>query len=131
MNATLAESIRRFRKNKGFSQVEFSELIGASQASISLWEKGNVTPEHHHVKALIALGLPTDGFTDTERRKYGMSTEQKETAEQLIAVCTLIATKDKNILPSEARMKALKTAIADYEASLAKPVSTAEKGVQA
>lgn len=55
----LGQSIRKVRKGKGFTQVEFSTLIGITQSYLSLIEKGEKTPSMEVIRKMaIALKTP-------------------------------------------------------------------------
>ena len=48
-NATIrkkfGENLRALRKSRGYSQMKFAEVIGATQAAVSAWEVGIREPE--------------------------------------------------------------------------------------
>ena len=51
----IASNLKRFRKNKGFTQAELSQQSGVSVSSIKNIETGKSNPE---VQTLMALGKP-------------------------------------------------------------------------
>ena len=45
MRKNLGNNIRSLRQSRGYSQMKFAEIIGATQAAISAWEVGTREPE--------------------------------------------------------------------------------------
>lgn len=118
---SIAQSIKRYRAENGLTQKQFSELVGVTQAQIAMYESETRKPTPTARANMIALGFPEDEFTMQEGENLYMATdEQRDTAEQLVAICKLVVNQSYK-LPSPARINALKAAIADYESALAKP----------
>lgn len=57
----IAEEIKRVRKAMGWNQAEFAEALGASQGSVSKWERGLETP-----RAEVLMRIR--GFYEVEER---------------------------------------------------------------
>jgi repressor LexA len=58
LNKHIGEEIKRRRKEKGLSQVQFGELIGTIQANVSLLEQGKLNPSVGYLeKVAKALGI--------------------------------------------------------------------------
>ena len=55
----IGESIRRLRKSRGYTQVEFAKLVGVTQATVTSWER-NVNEPNFDMCSRIAgaLGVP-------------------------------------------------------------------------
>lgn len=51
----IGEIIKAERKARGLSQTELAKLIGVTQDSISLWEKGKRLPDTQYVIKLAQL----------------------------------------------------------------------------
>lgn len=118
---SIAQSIKKYRADHNLTQKQFSELVGVTQAHISMYESSKLAPAPIARANMIALGFPEDEFAMEKGENLYMATdEQRDTAEQLIAICKLIVSQTYK-LPSTARINALKSAIADYESALAKP----------
>lgn len=55
--------IKLARVRRGFSQSELAEMLGVSQATISLWEKGRAMPNTRRLPAVAnALGISVEAF---------------------------------------------------------------------
>ena len=76
MEINLAENIRSFRKNLGFTQEQLAERLGITLAAVSKWERGTSEPDlayimdlaeifHVSVDALIGFSMHS-GDADTE-----------------------------------------------------------------
>jgi transcriptional regulator with XRE-family HTH domain len=52
-----AEKFKAARKAKGLMQSEIADALGLAQTSIANWELGRNSPNEHHLKRLIAMGL--------------------------------------------------------------------------
>ncbi len=76
MENNLAENIRSFRKNLGFTQEQLAERLGITLAAVSKWERGTSEPDlayimdlaeifHVSVDALIGFSMHS-GDADTE-----------------------------------------------------------------
>lgn len=115
---TLAKEIRKFRKKQKLTQVQLANMIGTSQQMITSYERGKTIPTPSARIALIEAGFPKDVLIPQEKEEYYMATmEQREAAEELRAICKLVAS-ETYCLPTERRIRTLKTAIADYESTL-------------
>lgn len=126
---TFAERIRSYRRENNLSQQKLAEMIGVSQPQIVKYESGSYFPREAIKNALVNIGFPKDELFDSKGDIQDMATdEQKDTAEQLVAICRLVVQQSYK-MPSMARVNALKAAVADYEAALAKPECT-DKGAR-
>lgn len=115
---TIAKEIRKFRKKQKLTQVQLANMIGTSQQMITSYERGKTIPTPSARIALLELGFPKDVLIPQEKEEYYMATmEQREAAEELRAICKLVAS-ETYCLPTERRIRTLKTAIADYESTL-------------
>ena len=53
------EAIRRFRKNRGFTQDQLAEMVGVKRSVISKYESGTISPSYVMInKIAAALGIP-------------------------------------------------------------------------
>ena len=50
MEIRLGESIRRLRKESGFTQEQLVEALGVSVSAVHKWESGKATPELQSVR---------------------------------------------------------------------------------
>lgn len=115
---TIAKEIRKFRKKQKLTQVQLANMIGTSQQMITSYERGKTIPTPSARIALIEAGFPKDVLIPQDKEEYYMATmEQREAAEELRAICKLVAS-ETYCLPTERRIRTLKTAIADYESTL-------------
>ena len=118
---SIAQGIKRYRAENNLTQEQFAKLVGVTQAQVAMYESERRKPTPTARANMIALGFPEDEFTMQEGENLYMATdEQRDTAEQLVAICKLVVNQSYK-LPSTARINALKSAIADYESALAKP----------
>ena len=118
---SIAQGIKRYRAENNLTQEQFAKLVGVTQAQVAMYESERRKPTPAARANMIALGFPEDEFTMQEGENLYMATdEQRDTAEQLVAICKLVVNQSYK-LPSLARISALKSAIADYESALAKP----------
>ena len=50
---------RRIRNQRqhvlGITQVDLAELVGVTQKTVSLWERGQRVPSHYHMPRLLAV----------------------------------------------------------------------------
>lgn len=79
MENHLAENIRSYRKNLGFTQEQLAERLGVTLAAVSKWERGSSEPDlayimdlaeifHVSVDALIGFSMhSTDADTEADR----------------------------------------------------------------
>ena len=51
----IAQNIKKFRKEKGFSQVLLGEMLGVGQSTVAMWECGKNRPEHATLLRLSEL----------------------------------------------------------------------------
>ena len=117
---TLAKELRKYRKKQKLTQVQLAQMLGTSQQMITSYERGKTIPTPSARIALIELGFPKDVLIPQDKEEYYMATmEQREAAEELRAICKLVAS-ETYCLPTLRRIKTLKTAIADYESTLCK-----------
>lgn len=66
---TIGQSIKRARIERGISQSELSEMIGASQAIISLWECDRFTPCTYNLISIAdAFDISLDELVGRQRR---------------------------------------------------------------
>lgn len=50
--------ITQIRKSQGLAKVEFAAVIGVNRSTITRWEKGERTPEHSEIGALLRIAEP-------------------------------------------------------------------------
>ena len=50
--------ITKIRKSQGLTKVEFAAVIGVNRSTITRWEKGERTPEHNEIGALLRIAEP-------------------------------------------------------------------------
>ena len=55
----IGQKIKAIRKSLGFSQLEFSKVIGATKSAVSNWENGYNYPNNERLKAIAELGNTT------------------------------------------------------------------------
>lgn len=74
----LGEQIRKYRKQKGYSQGKLAELLGVKRYTVDAWERNRSTPdEAMMIKIADVLGIQVDDL-------YGrQSFEDKQTLESL------------------------------------------------
>lgn len=59
--------IKELRKEKGLSQAELGELVGADGNLVSRWERGASTPSHYYMSKLTEVfNKPTEYFFKNE-----------------------------------------------------------------
>ena len=51
----ISQNIKKFRKEKGFSQVVLGEMLGVGQSTVAMWECGKNRPEHATLLRLSEL----------------------------------------------------------------------------
>lgn len=79
MRYEIGSRIRKYREEKGFSQKEFSKLIGVSNSRVSNWEQGINRPDADILadicrvlavspSELLDVHLPSDELNDHERK---------------------------------------------------------------
>jgi transcriptional regulator with XRE-family HTH domain len=67
---TLGERIARFRKEKGYTQVELAQKIGINQVLLSAYERGRLRPHYEMVIRLaLALNETTDDLLGVKQSK--------------------------------------------------------------
>ena len=128
---TLAKEIRKYRKKQKLTQVQLAQMLGTSQQMITSYERGKTIPTPSARIALLELGFPKDVLIPQDKEEYYMATmEQREAAEELRAICKLVAS-ETYCLPTERRIKMLKATIYDYESTLSKRERTDYKEAEA
>ena len=55
----IGKKIRNIRKNLGYSQLEFSKVVGATKSSVANWENGYNYPNNDRLKVIAELGNTT------------------------------------------------------------------------
>lgn len=67
---TIGEKIKYFRKQKGVTQTELSELTGIHQVSITKYEKGKMIPQPDQLQKIVeALGVSPMIFFESDSFK--------------------------------------------------------------
>lgn len=58
----LSENIKKYRKEKGYTQLDLADHVDVSSTSIELWEVGKVMPNLRYVmKMCVVFGItPND-----------------------------------------------------------------------
>ena len=65
MRVKLAENIKKFRKEKGYTQRELADMLGVSVQAISKWETEMGAPDISQIVPLaFALEISTDELFD-------------------------------------------------------------------
>lgn len=63
----LKETLQRYRKRQGLSQIELAEALYVSRQTVSKWETGTVLPSAENLMALSKLyGVPVDALLNGE-----------------------------------------------------------------
>jgi len=71
--------LQKLRWMAGYTQNEFSDLIGCTQATVSLWERGQFTPSGKMIERIIGLyDLPDNYFIDIDIEKVNMKNKNKK-----------------------------------------------------
>lgn len=74
----ISEKIQRLRIENGMTQEEFSKIVGASNKTISTWEKGEKTPRLKYVQRICDhFGLDMHLFVDDTNDVYNKITQGK------------------------------------------------------
>ena len=55
----IGQKIKAIRKSLGFSQLEFSKVIGATKSAVNNWENGYNYPNNERLKVIAELGNTT------------------------------------------------------------------------
>ena len=55
----IGKKIRNIRKNLGYSQLEFSKVVGATKSAVANWENGYNYPNNDRLKVIAELGNTT------------------------------------------------------------------------
>ena len=64
------EIIKKYRKNAGFSQSELGFMLGYSQDTISLWEKGLANPDYNNLRKLcVIFNISADELLEVETQE--------------------------------------------------------------
>lgn len=116
---TLQKTLKEYRKKHKITQDQMAHQIGISQQGYAAYERGITYPSPTARLALVNIGIPKEVLVPEGYEPYYSATDaQRESAEELKALCRLIST-GKCSMPTESRINRLKAAIADYEKSLA------------
>ena len=70
MQNFIGDNINAFRVNKGLTQTDFAKTTGVSQSAISAWERGESTPQAHHIQSIIDT-FPELSADDILSEKFG------------------------------------------------------------
>ena len=71
--------IKEYRKSAGLTQEELADLVGASNVSISLYERGIQSPDIEMLKKIAtALNTSTDALIDHNQNQSGDDWEFRE-----------------------------------------------------
>lgn len=66
----LKDTLQRYRKRQGLSQVELAEALDVSRQTVSKWETGTALPSAENLLALSKLyGVPADALLNGETAK--------------------------------------------------------------
>ena len=78
---TFGERLRNARKNKGLTQKQLADLIGAKHNSISDWENNKNRPDPDTIEYICgALEIPVSHlFSDTVQNKNYLESSDKMT----------------------------------------------------
>lgn len=64
------EIIKKYRKNAGFSQSELGFMLGYSQDTTSLWEKGLANPDYNNLRKLcVIFNISADELLEVETQE--------------------------------------------------------------
>ena len=55
----IGKKIRNIRKSLGYSQLEFSKVVGATKSAVANWENGYNYPNNERLKVIAELGNAT------------------------------------------------------------------------
>ena len=55
----IGKKIRNIRKSLGYSQLEFSKVVGATKSAVANWENGYNYPNNDRLKVIAGLGNTT------------------------------------------------------------------------
>ena len=113
----LADKIIKQRKQKGWSQEEFAEMMGVSRQAVSKWESAQSIPEISKILLMSSLfGVTTDyllkdGIEDFDcPLKDGI--ENSECADSETAACRRLTLEDANRYVSSSKKRSLVIAAA-------------------
>lgn len=84
----LGELIRAKRKEMGLTQGQFGNLFGASQTTVSDWERGNISMMRNWKKLANSLGVSESDFLEMMKD----ATEEAEKGQRLPAALKAIST---------------------------------------
>lgn len=90
--------MRAARKDKGLSQTQLGQRIGAHVTSISDWERGDNAPSGRHVASLSReFGIPAEDFygDDDAEAASMQSAFEADLVAALYRVAFLMARKDR------------------------------------
>lgn len=92
--STLANNIKKYRKEKGLTQGQLAEMIGKSKNVISNWENGLNKPDADTIENLMwALGVTADELLGWN------NPEQSKADADILSKKILTNSKIKSILP--------------------------------
>lgn len=107
---TIAERIRLYRQQKGYSQSELAELSEVNNKSLSRYELGTSIPPADALKAIAdALGISADALLSDDK----VSIKDKELLKRFEVIQEMTG-DDKNMV-----LKFLDLTIRDYKAKKA------------
>ena len=117
---TLGTKIRRYRQDKGISQLELAELMDVTQTTISNFESDKTTPDIKMIdKMSKVLDKNVTDFLSNESRSYVNNDQKGGMAFQYIGtVETLNTISDKLIEQYELRLQDKDTIINDLRNQL-------------
>lgn len=111
MNNNLGNNIRKFRKNKGFTQEELADLLNITPQAVSRWESTAGMPDVSMLIPLAqTLGVSTDALlgydmiredsevTSRIRETYEKMFDEKDRAGSKLRICEYLST-ETNIHP--------------------------------
>ena len=65
--ADLGNTLQKLRKERGYSQVELSEILGVTRFTVANWETGRRTPSIMQLRKLSAIfNVSLDRITETD-----------------------------------------------------------------
>lgn len=100
----ICQNLKKYRKQKGFSQDEIASLLHVTRQTISKWERGESTPsadilillaEKYGVSVYDLLGVVPKGNGDVSReleiiRRDEIIRERESSLKKFILACTLV-----------------------------------------
>lgn len=70
--SAIGENIRAIRDDSGYSQGDFGRLVGVSQGTVSMWERGDSTPRQVNVDRMLEA-FPDLTADDIYSEEYGFA----------------------------------------------------------